>query len=632
MRSICRTPTSSCFGAAAARSPRTKPELRRSELETQRQRLREASEAATREIADLAARWERLQQERGQATGRSTLDELRAELARFEAEIQRTLNAPVGPALLDGTLAVNRRVWKASDALAQLTGGQLTQIRVSGDGRARDDCRSSRTAPCSGRSLTATERSALPGHWRWRWCLRWPLTDWTCRWCSTSRSCVKTRPAPPPWRACSPSLPAKVGRRSYSPKTAMRCGGSSRLASPSATLMRCVAVSRQSLRQPRLSCSRSPPSQQFESSVNPWAKARRLRRSTERVPAPLDKPLYYLTVDASMADFPVLGNDTAVVFSTLGLRTVEDLLAADADDVARRLAHPAVSADAVRLWQQHTSLMCFVPGVSLADAQVLAACDVTSPEALFSIDVRLLADAVSRFLATERGRRFASSQERLSRDRLALLQKHARRQRDRWQLLCPRYSWVERLAEPPKRKAATNAKTQPSARGSKPRPTTPAPAPRLARGTKRRPLRFLLDRTSPVAQAPSIRKKLAERLAQVGVRTVADLLNANPESTAEEIGLPRVTAATISRWQSQSRLACRIPELHSLGARILVACGLAEAEQIAATTAAELTPKVRALCRTPEGKRLLRGRKAPSAARIAGWIRHATQMRPLEAA
>ena len=81
-------------------------------------------------------------------------------------------------------------------------------------------------------------------------------------------------------------------------------------------------------------------------------------------------PDLLLDVARLRADFPVLGNDTALVFSSLGIRTVEDLLAADAADVARRLAHPAVTADAVRLWQQHTSLMCFVPGVSLVDAQV----------------------------------------------------------------------------------------------------------------------------------------------------------------------------------------------------------------------------------------------------------------------
>jgi hypothetical protein len=243
--------------------------------------------------------------------------------------------------------------------------------------------------------------------------------------------------------------------------------------------------------------------------------------------------------------------------------------------------------------------------------------------------VRLLADAVTRFLETERGRRFATSRERFSRDRIALLQKHARRQRDRWQLLSPRYAWVERTVESPKRKK------KPETRPRRSQHPAPATTPRIAHQTKRpqaSPLRFLLDRRSAVAEAPSIGAKTAERLAQVGIRTVADLLNANPESTAEELGVRHITAATLAQWQSQARLACRIPELRAAGAQILVACGFTEPEQIAAANLSELTRRVDAFCRTTEGQRLLRGGDAPTAARMAGWVRHAAQMRPLEAA
>jgi hypothetical protein len=125
---------------------------------------------------------------------------------------------------------------------------------------------------------------------------------------------------------------------------------------------------------------------------------------------------------------------------------------------------------------------------------------------------------------------------------------------------------------------------------------------------------------------------MAERFAQVGVRTVADLLNANGESIAEELGIARVTAATIGRWQAQARLACRIPELRGAGAQLLVACGLTEPEQIAKSNVSELLGKIRAVCRTTEGKRYLRGGEVPNSARVAGWIRHAAHTRPLEAA
>ena len=328
----------------------------------------------------------------------------------------------------------------------------------------------------------------------------------------------------------------------------------------------------------------------------------------------------------------MLGNDTAQVFATLGMRTVEDLLAADAADVARRLAHPAVTPDAVRLWQYHTSLMCFVPGVSLVDAQVLAACEVISPEALFTIDARLLADAISRFFTTERGRRFASSRERFTLERLALLQKHARRQRDRWQLLSPRYCVGRATCS-----AAAIRKPQPESSSPNARAVAAAadspPKPRLARRTKERPLRFLLDRSSPVADAPSIGRLTAERLGQVGVRTVADLLNANPESTAEELGVaPRhggddrplaepgpsgVSHPGAARLRGPTAGGLR---LHRAGAnrrRERRRAAWARCERCAARR---------------KGSACSAAAKSPTAGRVAGWIRHASHTRPLEAA
>jgi len=301
------------------------------------------------------------------------------------------------------------------------------------------------------------------------------------------------------------------------------------------------------------------------------------------------------------------------------------------------LKRPGISAQTVRLWQSHMSLMCFVPGVSLNDAQVLAANEISSPEALFNADARLVTAEIDKFLKSDRGRRFASLRSRFTRERIAELQQLARTHRKRWQEARSQFSWLERpmrpaVVEAPQsvaRRAPSTKRAGASARLSSPQ----APPPALpAKRAPREPLRFLLARNSPVVEAPSIGATAAEHLAKVGVRTVADLLNANPESTAEEIGEPRITAAVITRWQSEARLACRIPELRCSGAQLLVASGLTEPEQVAAANATELFAKVRDLCRGPKGKHLLRDGKAPSKERIAQWIRHAAHMRPLEAA
>jgi hypothetical protein len=608
--------------------------VQRQTLEGQRNELRAACDSVGREINELAARWDRLQHERAGAAETATLNELRAELERLENEISRSLHAPLGPAPRAAIGALYRRVWKASDALAQLTGGQLTQIRLSREGRApaiidRD-----------GRTITIDQLTAGQQDQLYLALVLALVSSMNQR--GLDLPMILDEPFLRQDAANAAAMAgvlaefAREGRQVLvltEDHEAVR-----RFQTLSVEIHDIDALRRGDQLAP---APAAPPPSSAAAPVTPTeAPAVRIVRETvmsgsptlraagQRLPAAADKTLYYLTADASLADFPVLGNDTVLAFSSLGVRTVGDLLAADAADVARRLAHPAVTAQAVRLWQYHISLMCYVPGVSLVDAQVLAACEVNSPEALFAIDVKLLAEAVARFLATERGRRFASSRTRLTLERLALWQKQARRQRDRWQLESARYGWVDALSSAPAESAPIRQSrtTRRRTAGASPTP------PRLVRPSKPRPLRFFLNRTSPVERAPSIGRTMAQRLAQVGIRTVADLLNASPESTAEELGVRRATATAIARWQSEARLACRIPEMRGMGAQLLVACGLTEPEQIARTSLAELAGKVYAVCHTAEGRRLLHDGQPPSKQRIAAWIRHAAHTRPLEAA
>ncbi|HMP05651.1 MAG TPA: hypothetical protein PJ982_04825, partial [Lacipirellulaceae bacterium] len=110
-------------------------ELRRQrgDLEEQRLRLRNEIHAVDQEIASLAARWEQLQSERATAAGRRTLDELRSQLESLEVELGAAVQGS-GPLALayDGRRS---RVWKASDVLAQLSSGDLTQVRLHRDGQ-----------------------------------------------------------------------------------------------------------------------------------------------------------------------------------------------------------------------------------------------------------------------------------------------------------------------------------------------------------------------------------------------------------------------------------------------------------------------------------------------------------------
>ena len=613
----------------------------RTELEHQRNELRAVCDALHQEIKSLEARWQSLQRDRAQTAARSTLDELRAELQQLEIDIARVVQAAATPTLSQELHAApHRGPWKASDALAQLTDGRLVQIRTNREGHGATIIdREGRVLPLA--ELTPAQQDQL------YLALTLALT-----------SSLSARGIDLPLFLDEPFL------RQESRDAAAMAGVLHEFARQGRQVVvftedREAARRFESLgdevrdldalrRATRPAAESAPPVVVEAPQPEPATGTVKIVRETvgERKPQLRiagewtndedEQDVFFLTRNSLIADFPVLGNDTAKIFSELKVATVEDLLVADAEDVAARLGRLSIPAEAVRLWQSHMSLMCFVPGVSLNDAQVLAANDMQTPEALFTVDVRLLAESIERFLASERGRRFASLRSRYTREQLSETQKLARTQRDAWQQAKGRYSWVD---GPTKAAAEPTPAPRPSVGTAKrekevavtPPKSSVSPKPNKPRQSNAS-LRFFLSRSSHVVDAPSIGPIAAKRLAKVGIRTVADLLNASPESTAEELAEAKLTPAVISRWQQEARLVCRIPELRGVGAQLLVASGFTEAEQVANAKAEELVKRVRATCRGPQGARILRDGAPPSAERIAQWVSQAAQMRPLEAA
>jgi energy-coupling factor transporter ATP-binding protein EcfA2 len=618
-----RRADSMVLGAANRSRQEADARQQRIELEQQQRQLRSECDELAREIESLQTRWQQLQRDRAQTVTRSRLDELRAELERLEVAIQRAIAEPNAAA--SPSTPGYRPVWKASDVLAQLTDGELTQIRLGGAGGTAVVDRMGR--PLVIRELTAAQHDQL----------YLALTLALATSLAARRIELPLVLDEPFLRQDAAGAAAMAGvllefSRQHQQAVVITKNEHAlrRFAALGADVRDIDQLRRQATLQTEPVAAVVPPA-----AAEAAASTLRLVRETVGEAAPElrladqwtqgdEEPIiYYLSTDAALADFPVLGNDTGDVFASLGIRNVDDLLAADAADVARRLKRPTITADAVRLWQTHMSLMCFVPSLSLNDAQVLAACEVTTPEALYSIDVRLLGEAVGRFAASSRGRRFATACKRLTRERLADLQKLARRQRVRWLQANERYRLADRQAEPV-------AQLTPR-RATRTRSAKVAAAERQPRRTKR-PLEFLLQRNSPATAAPSINAATGERLAGVGIRTIADLLAADPQSAADELGDARFDAATIARWQSESRLACRIPGLPRYAARLLAACDLTEAEQVAGANAAELVTKIGQLCRKTNGRRLLGNHEPPTRTRVGAWIRLAGQMRPLEAA
>ncbi|MBA4105839.1 MAG: hypothetical protein C0485_08780 [Pirellula sp.] len=607
---------------------------RRTEVEHERNELRGACDALQKEIKALEARWQLLHQNRAQTTTRSTLDQLRGELQQLESDVQRAIHASDSTAMLHAPHASpHRRPWRASDALAQLTDGQLVQIRMNREGGGTT------IIDREGRVLAVADLTPAQQDQLYLALTLALVSSFSAR--GIDLPLFLDEPflrQDPRGVAAMAGVLHEFARHGRQLVLFTEDREAARRFESLGDEVRDIDTLR---REVRAAAVPSPAPAIVEPAPEPAAATVKIVRETvgERKPqlriagewSPDDdeQDVFFLSRTGSIADFPVLGNDTAKIFAELKIATVEDLLAADADEVAARLSRPGLTAEAVRLWQTHMSLMCFVPGVSLNDAQVLAANEIGSPESLFAIDVRLLSESIEQFLSGDRGRRFAALRRRYTRDQLAEVQKLARTQRENWLLAKKKYSWVDRptpvaaVASPIK--AATPIKHEQA--GAAPARVTPNKLSKPKSSGQ-----FYLQRSSQVVDAPSIGPIAAERLAGVGIRTVADLLNANPESTADELGEAKVTASVITRWQREARLVCRIPELRGVGAQLLVASGFHEAEQVAGAKVEDLVKRVRDTCRSGQGQRILRNGGAPSSERIAEWSRNAAKMRPLEAA
>ena len=146
------------------------------------------------------------------------------------------------------------------------------------------------------------------------------------------------------------------------------------------------------------------------------------------------------------------------------------------------------------------------------------------------------------------------------------------------------------------------------------------------------PLRFYLELTDPIEQAPSIGPRTAERLTAIGVRTVADFLQADPAATAARLKRRSVDAQVIRIWQQQATLVCRVPWLRGHDAQILVACGVTDPEILAKLDAGSLWKTVQPFVQSDEAKRMLRNSKTPDLEEVTQWIQWAGHARSLRAA
>ncbi len=116
-------------------------------------------------------------------------------------------------------------------------------------------------------------------------------------------------------------------------------------------------------------------------------------------------PRFYLDLSSPVVDAPSIGPRVAEKLEALGIETVEQFLAANAEMIATRLETKRIDAATIRDWQDQASLVCRIPNLRGHDAQLLVACKVKSPEELSRMNVASLLAQVTAIAKSPEGQR-----------------------------------------------------------------------------------------------------------------------------------------------------------------------------------------------------------------------------------
>ena len=88
-----------------------------------------------------------------------------------------------------------------------------------------------------------------------------------------------------------------------------------------------------------------------------------------------------------------------------GIFTVDQLLAANPESLADKLNHRRVEAETIRAWQEQARLVCRIPNLRGHDAQLLVACELTSPEELSTMNAETVLEQVLEVARSKEGQR-----------------------------------------------------------------------------------------------------------------------------------------------------------------------------------------------------------------------------------
>jgi predicted flap endonuclease-1-like 5' DNA nuclease len=126
--------------------------------------------------------------------------------------------------------------------------------------------------------------------------------------------------------------------------------------------------------------------------------------------APLAKrdktlPKFMLNEDAPVVQAPSIGPKTAKRLEAVGVRTIADLLALNAEQGEQQIDARHISAKLIRDWQAQALLACTVPGLKSREAQALVACGIHDAGDLVASDAAHLCEEVAQWGLSDEGQR-----------------------------------------------------------------------------------------------------------------------------------------------------------------------------------------------------------------------------------
>lgn len=312
-----------------------------------------------------------------------------------------------------------------------------------------------------------------------------------------------------------------------------------------------------------------------------------------------------------------------------GIDSTEEFLQTDPSQLAEQLS--TYTADELQGWQDRIALLHYIDDMTDEDIDLLDTLQVSHVESLGRIETNQFHQRMLDFLRADRGIAFRECSIRYGLDRVRAWRRSATEQRSHYsQTSYGRRLQARREAQSARPLAATPKTHKPTTTKAQPAREAPAADHQSVSVTIER--RFYLELESPVVDAPSIGPKMASRLDNIGVYTVADLLQADAAEIASRLKHNRTKASKVKSWQQQSRLVCRIPQLRGHDAQILVALDYTEPEQIASTSPEQLFAAVKPFAESKEGQRVIRKMNPPDLVEVTQWINWACNSRQLRAA